>query len=154
VADGSPGLLRRFAGHGHDLHDLFGGECCGATRTRGIVEQVFDDRQQLGIGEFVLGLLQHRTGVAPTVTPEPDGDAIEAEVLGNGRQARMRGQRQEDEDAAHQALGSGLPLAQLFEAGPLARREFEEGSRITHGRARFVAEKIPTVKVVIEPAAG
>jgi hypothetical protein len=140
VADGSPGLLGRFARHGHDLHDLFGGESCGATRTRGIVEQVFDDHQQLGIGEFVLGLLQRRTGVPPTVPPEPDGDAIEAEVLSNGRQARMRGQRQEDEDAADQALGSGLPLAQLFEAGPLARREFEEG-RITHGRARFVPEK-------------
>lgn len=141
MADGSPGLLRGFAGHGHDLHDLFGGESGGTPRTRGLVEQVFDDCQQLGIGEFVLGLLQRRTGVPPTVTPEPDGDAIEAEVMGDGRQARVRGQRQEDEDAADQALGSRLPLPQLFEAGPLARREFEEGGRIAHGRARFVPEE-------------
>jgi hypothetical protein len=141
VADGSPGLLGRFAGHGHDLHDLFGSERRRTSRTWGIVEEAFDDHQQLGIGEFVLGLLQRRPGIAPTVTPESDGDAIEAEVLGDGRQARVRGERQEDEDAADQALGSRLPLAQLFEAGPLTRREFEEGGRIAHGRARFGPEK-------------
>jgi hypothetical protein len=121
VTDGTLGLLRRFAGHGDDLHDLFGGESRRTARTWGIVEEAFDDRQQLGIGEFVLGLLQRRPGVPPTVSPEPDGDAIEAEVLGDGRQARVRGERQEDEDAADQALGGGLPLAQLLEARPLTR---------------------------------
>jgi hypothetical protein len=81
------------------------------------------------------------------------GDAMEAEVNGR-RPSGVRGQGQEDEDAADQALGSGLPLAQLLEAGPLARREFEEGGRITHRRDRFVPEETPTVKVVIEPAVG
>jgi hypothetical protein len=137
VTNGSPGLLRRFAGHGDDLHNLFGGESRGTARTRGIVEQAFEDRQQLGIGEFVLGLLQRRPGVPPTVPPETDGDAIEAEVVGDGRQTRVRGQRQENEDAADQALGGGLPLAQLLKAEPLARREFEESGRSAHGRDRF-----------------
>jgi hypothetical protein len=157
VTDGPAGLLRRFARHGDDLDDLLGSERRGAAGTWGIVEDAFDHRQELWLGEVVVfGLGQRLAGLEPAIAPEPDGDAVEAELLGDGLQARVGCQREEDEDAADQTLGSGLSLAKLLKAGPLTGREFEGcGRRAGHGVTRFFSRTDSlALEIATGPAAG
>ena len=139
VTDRASRLLRRLAGHGHDLDDLLGAEGGRPAGARGITEDRGDQAEELRVGEVVLlGLGQGLGGVPPAVAPEPDGDPVEAEVSGGGLQARIGGQREHDADAADQPLGSGLPLAKLFELGSLPGREVDgRRRRAVHKLYRF-----------------
>jgi hypothetical protein len=134
VAEGTAGFLRRLAGHGDDLDDLLGAEGSWATRARGVIEDLFDQGQQLRVRDVVVfGLGQRLGGGQPAVTPEADGDPVEAEVSGGRLQARVHSQGQEDEGSADQSLGSGLPLTDLLEQGPLPGREADASrGRTTH----------------------
>src|SRR4051812_37573068 len=109
-------LLGWLAGHGDDLEDLLGAEGGRPAGARGIIEEALDQAEELRVGEIILlGLGQLLGGGPPAVAPEPDGDPVEAEVPGGGLEAWVGGQREHDEDAADQALGSGLALAKLLE---------------------------------------
>ena len=136
VTDLASRLLGWLAGHGDDLDDLLGGEGGRPAGARGIIEDPRDQAEELLVGEVgLLGLSQGLGGVPPAVAPEADGDSVEAEVAGGGLQAGIGRQREHDEDAAHQALGSGLPLAELFEQSSLPRRELDgRRRRPTHDR--------------------
>src|SRR4051812_30207983 len=116
VTDRASRLLGWLTGHGDDLDDLLGTEGGGPAGARGIIKDPGDQAEELGVGEVVvLGLSQSFGGVQPTVTPETDGDPIEAEVSGGGLEAGIGGQGEQDEDAADQPLRSGLPVTKLFQ---------------------------------------
>src|SRR4051812_23977374 len=142
VADGPVGLLGRLAGHGDDSDDLLGGEGGGTAGPWRVVEGGFDHAEQILIGGLGLGLGlgggQARGGLEPSVTPEADADAGEAQVRGDFFQAGLVGQGEQDVDAAGQAHRGGLAAAQVFERGPLARREGDaRGTRAAHVTTRF-----------------
>jgi len=130
MTDGAAGLLGWLTGHGDDLHELLRAEGGGLATAGGIIEGLFDQAEQQRVGSAVLfGLLQTRDGFQPAVTPEANGDPVEAQLSCNGIQTRLVRQSEKDGDAADQALGSGLTVTELPEQGPLSLREVKRSRR-------------------------
>ena len=138
MTEGATGLLGWLTGDGDDLDDLLRAEGSRLATAWGIVQDLLDQAEQLRVGNAVsFGLLQAGGSPQPAVTPEANGDTVEAQLLRHGLQARLGSQGEEDSDAADQTLGSGLTLAELLEQGPLSIREFNGSRRRTaHERSR------------------
>ena len=123
MTDGAARLLGWLTGHGDDLDDLLRAEGGRLATAGGIIEGLFDQAEQQRVGSAVLfGLLQTRGGFQPAVTPEANGDPVEAQLLRDGLQTRLVRQSEKDGDAADQALGSGLTAV-----APRGQAEQEEG---------------------------
>jgi hypothetical protein len=121
------------------LNDLFGAEGGGLATARGVVEDSLDQPQQaLVVGLIGFGGAQGVRAVEPSVTPEADTDAGQAQALGDGLQARVVSQGQQDADAARQAYRGGLALVDLPEQAALSIREFNGARRGAHNPTRRV----------------
>jgi len=121
MADGATGLRGWLTGNSNDLDNLLGAEEGRLATAGGIVQGLFDQAEQLLVRSAVsFGRLQAVGSLQPAVTPEANGDTVEAQLLRHGLQARLGGKGEEDGDAADQALGSGLTLAELLEQGSLS----------------------------------
>ena len=153
MTERATGLLGWLTGHGDDLDDLLRAEGRRLATARGIVQDLFDQTEQLRIGNAVsFGLLQTGGGPQPAVTPEANGDTVEAQLLRHGLQARLGSQGEEDSDAADQALRSGLTLAELLEHEPLSIREFNRSRmRAAHDRSRGSKRGRSSVELSYEP---
>jgi hypothetical protein len=108
VADRPTRLLGRLTRHRHDLDDLLGGEGGRRPGPGGVVEDLSQERSQSMPVLVLLGSLQVGRRLQPAVPPVADGQAGQAQLLGDGLDARMGRQGEDDRGASDQTLVGGL----------------------------------------------
>jgi hypothetical protein len=127
VVDRSARFLGRLTGHRHDLDDLLGGEGGRLPRPGGVGEDLFQKPSQRPPVVVLLGSLQGGRGLLPAVSPVADGHARQAQLPGDGVDAGIGLQGQEDGGASDQALVGGLLSLNLLQHGALGRGDLDRG---------------------------
>jgi hypothetical protein len=141
VVDGPVRLLGRLAGDGDDSDDLLGAEGGRPAGPGSVVEEVLQGPSQWLRGRRLFGALEVGRRCDPAVAPVADGDAAEAQLLGDGRDAGVGRQGEEDRGTSDEALIGGLLSLEALQREALCRGDLESrrswsSHRPTHsGRA-------------------